>query len=122
MACLFGSNRLNAQDIQSAEAFNAAVKWKSANEATQLLLIRIDNMNVQLPGFQVGSQPYDNVLRRVAYYKAILDALEDGKSLADALNESLDAAATLGNTKEVSYTPKVVLRAIHEETRLFLSN
>jgi uncharacterized SAM-binding protein YcdF (DUF218 family) len=120
--CLLGSVHLCAQNIQSAEAINASIAWKTPTEASQLLLIRIDNMNGQLPGFQVGSQPYDNVLRKVAYYKSILDEIEDGKPLATALENALPAAATLGYTKENNYTSKAVLRAIQEETRILLSN
>jgi hypothetical protein len=120
--CLFGGIQLNGQNIQSATALNASIAWKTPAEATQLLLLRIDNMNSQLSGFQVGSPPYENVLRKVAYYKSILDEIEDGKSLPEALDNALPAAATLGFTKENNYTPKAVVRAIQEETRIFLSN
>jgi hypothetical protein len=39
-----------------------------------------------------------------------------------SLENALPAAATLGYTKEATYTSKVVLRALHEEARVMLVN
>lgn len=120
--CIAAFGNSNAQDIQSLVSLQANGNWKSAEDANRILLERITNMNDQLPSFPEGSQPYDNTLRRVAYYKAILDAVEDGNTLPLAMENAMTAAATLGFTKEETYTPKVLLRAIYEETKVMLSN
>lgn len=65
---------------------------------------------------------YENGVRRVAYYKAIMYEIERGETLPKSLENALPAAATLGYTKEASYTSKVVLRALHEEARVMLVN
>lgn len=110
------------QSMMTASEQEAAISWKSQATIEQMLTDRIVAVNAQLPSFQPGTQPYENALRRVAYYKAIMDAIEDGAAMSRALEQALTAAATLGGTQEVSYTPKVVLRALHDETRILLSN
>jgi hypothetical protein len=117
----FGPNT-SAQTMMSASTMEASTSWKNPTAAMQTLNDRIQAINLQMPGFAVGSQPYENAFRRVAYYKAIMDALEDGQTISAALESSMDAAATLGNTKEVAYTSKVVLRALYDETRILLTN
>ena len=116
-----GSNQLGAQSIQqkaNADAFN----WKSGPDASALLLSQVEVLNQQLPGLTEGTSLYDNTLRRIAYFKAIVVEISRGGSVAESLDLAIPAAATLGFSKEASYTPKITLRALHTETRILLTN
>jgi hypothetical protein len=75
-----------------------------------------------MPGITEGTSLYDNTLRRVAYFKAIIMEISKGANVAEALELSVPAAATLGFEKEASYTPKILLKALHTETRVMLTN
>lgn len=96
--------------------------WKAPEEATNILLAQVTVLNQQMPGLSVGTPLYDNTLRRVAYFKSIIMEISKGASVAEALELSLPAAATLGFEKEASYTPKILLKALHTETRVLLTN
>lgn len=116
-AC-FSSTSGHAQSIQQPGNFN----WKPSEEATNLLLAQVTVLNQQMPGLAVGTPLYDNTLRRVAYFKAIIMEISKGSTVAQALELSLPAAATLGFEKEASYTPKILLNALRTETRILLTN
>ena len=75
-----------------------------------------------MPGLAEGTPLYDNTLRRVAYFKAIINEIGKGATVAEALELSVPAAATLGFEKEASYTPKILLKALQTETRVLLTN
>ncbi len=96
--------------------------WKSIDDAKILLKSHVEMLNQQMPGYTQGTPIYENALRRVAYYKAIVYEIDRGETLSKSLDNALPAAATLGYTKEASYTSKVVLRALHEEARVMLVN
>ncbi len=118
--CLFLSmGALQAQNLQgpSTQQFN----WMDVSEAEAVLNANIAQANQQLPGLTEGTSLYENTLRRVVYYKAILKELGQGTPIETALEKSLTEAATLGGAKEVAYTPKVVLRALFEEVKLQLT-
>jgi hypothetical protein len=114
------SNQVAAQISPNApsEAFN----WKSGAEATTLLLNQVHALEQQLPGLTDGTSLYDNTLRRIAFFKAIVVEIDRGAAVAAALDLAIPAAATLGFSKEASYTPKITLRALHTETRIMLTN
>lgn len=115
------SNNVGAQSLQpniSADAYN----WKSGEATTTLLLGQIEVLTQQLPGMAEGTPMHDNTLRRIAFFKAITVEISRGASVAQSLDLALPAAATLGFSKEASYTPKITLRAIHTETRIMLTN
>jgi hypothetical protein len=96
--------------------------WKPVEEAKGIIAAHVEQLNQQMPGYTVGTPLHDNALRRVAYYKAIVYEIDRGETLAKSLENALPAAATLGYTKEASYTSKVVLRALQEEARVMLVN
>jgi hypothetical protein len=97
-------------------------QWKTVEDANTILLAQISVLNEQMPGLTEGTPLYDNTVRRIAYFKAILDEMRKGAGLAQALELAIPAAATLGFEKEASYTPKVLLRALQTETRVLLTN
>jgi hypothetical protein len=120
LSCIY-SNRLEAQTLTTktnTESFN----WKSAADASALLLSQVQMLEQQLPGLAEGTPLYDNTLRRIAFFKAIVVEIEKGSSVATSLDLAIPAAATLGFSKEASYTPKITLRALHTETRILLTN
>ena len=86
------------------------------------MLAQVSSLNQQMPGFTEGTPLYDNALRRVAYFKAIIYEMDRGETIATALENALPAAATLGYSKEASYTSKVMLRALYQEARGMLTN
>ncbi len=102
---------------QSEQQYN----WLDPTEAMAVLKTDIMQVHQQLPGFTEGTPLYENALRRVIYYKAIVAQLEQGAAVNLAMERSLTEAATLGGAKEVAYTSKVVLRALYEEVRLQLT-
>lgn len=115
------NQRVEAQVLEpkvNAEAYN----WKSGAEATTLLLGQVQLLTQQLPGLTEGTSLYDNTLRRIAYFKAIALEISKGATVAESLDLAIPAAATLGFSKEASFTPKIMLRALHTETRVLLTN
>ena len=104
--------------METPQSYN----WKNEADASTVLLSHIDLLNQQMPSYTEGTSLYDNALRRVAYFKEMLKQIHDGAAVEDAVELALPAAATLGFSKEASYTPKVVLHALHEEARIMLTN
>lgn len=121
LVCLFmTANTVHAQTPTQETTQN--YNWKSIDDAKILLKSHVEMLNQQMPGYTQGTPIYENALRRVAYYKAIVYEIDRGETLSKSLDNALPAAATLGYTKEASYTSKVVLRALHEEARVMLVN
>ncbi len=120
LGCLF----LNATSAlaQTPQTETQTYNWKTVDEARGLLVNHVQQLNQQMPGYTPGTPIYDNALRRIAYYKAIVYEIDRGETLPKSLENALPAAATLGYTKEASFTSKVVLRALQEEARVMLVN
>lgn len=120
LGCLFlSAPSLQAQTPQSeTQTYN----WKKVDEARGILVNHVQQLNQQMPGYTPGTPLHDNAVRRVAYYKAIVQEIDRGETIPKSLENALPAAATLGFTKEASYTSKVVLRALQEEARVLLVN
>ncbi len=117
-SCL-SSTMVHAQNLQApSSSFN----WKTTEDATNILLTQVTVLNQQMPGISPGTSLYDNTLRRVAYFKSIIMEISKGANVAQALDLSIPAAATLGFEKEASYTPKILLKALQTETRILLTN
>ncbi len=114
-SCITG----HAQTLQPPPS---ALNWKSSEDVTNILLAQVTVLNQQIPGISEGTPLHDNTLRRVAYFKAIVLEISKGATVAQALELSIPAAATLGFEKEASYTPKILLKALHTETRVMLTN
>ena len=104
--------------METPQSYN----WKEEATASTVLLAHIELLNQQMPSYTEGTSLYDNALRRVAYFKEMIKQIKDGTAVEDAIELALPAAATLGFSKEASYTPKVVLHALHEEARIMLTN
>lgn len=120
-AVCLSSVTTEAQTLQpkvNTEAYN----WKTPADASALLLSQVQMLNQQLPGLTEGTPIFDNTLRRIAYYKAIVVEIDKGTSIGESLELAVPAAATLGFSKEASYTPKITLRALLTETRILLTN
>lgn len=115
----FSNTQVSAQNAAPAQT---TINWKSSDDVTQILLKQVAMLNQQMPGITPGTPLYDNTLRRIAYFKAIVMEISKGASVAEALELSIPAAATLGFEKEASYTPKILLKALHTETRIMLTN
>ena len=112
--------RTAAQALQTESSQNYT--WKTEADASTVLLAHIQLLNQQMPSYIEGTTLYDNALRRVAYFKEMVQQISQGAAVEDAVELALPAAATLGFSKEASYTPKVVLHALHEEARIMLTN
>jgi hypothetical protein len=120
LLCFFSTTG-NAQSLQAPQSA-ASFNWKTAEDATNILLAQVTVLNQQMPGITVGTPLYDNTVRRIAYFKAIIMEISKGATVAQALELSVSAAATLGFEKEASYTPKIILKALQTETRVLLTN
>ncbi len=112
--------QMSAQALQqeAPQTFN----WKSEEDASAILMSHIQQLSQQMPSYTEGTSLYDNALRRTAYFKEMIKQISEGSAVEDAVELALPAAATLGFSKEVSYTSKVVLHALHEEARIMLTN
>jgi hypothetical protein len=115
------ANRSQAQ-APHTEPQAQTYAWKSSSDAIALLKSQVEMLNQQIPGITEGTPLYDNTIRRVAYFKAIIQEITRGATVADSLDLGLPAAATLGFSKEATYTSKIVLRALREEARVTLTN
>ncbi len=115
------SDRLSAQTLQP-HVNTSTYNWKSGPDATAILLSQVEVLHQQLPGLTEGTPLYDNTLRRIAYFKAIAVEISKGVSVVESLDLAIPAAATLGFSKEATYTPKITLRALQTETRILLTN
>jgi hypothetical protein len=120
LACLLWQPDLNAQTLEGPGS-SSSTGYVSREEALALLEAGVHQANEQLPGLEPTSSLYENTLRRVIYYKAIMREMRNGMPISKAMETTLNEAASLGGLKEVAYTPKVVLRALYEEVRLQLS-
>lgn len=120
LGCLFLS--VPSAQAQTPQSETQTFNWKNVNEARGILINHVQQLNQQMPGYTPGTPLHDNAVRRVAYYKAIVQEIDRGETIPKSLENALPAAATLGFTKEASYTSKVVLRALHEEARVLLVN
>lgn len=114
------STEAQGQALQTQAHQNA--NWVPPATAIALLEDNIETVHDQLPGLEAGTQPHDNALRRVAFYKGIIRELQAGKKVPEAMESALSDAATLGGEKEVSFTSKLILRALYDETKVLLSN
>ena len=114
------TDQMAAQSLQTEAPQN--YNWKTEGDASIVLLAHIQLLNQQMPSYTAGTTLYDNALRRVAYFKEMVQQISQGAAVEDAVELALPAAATLGFSKEASYTPKVVLHALHEEARIMLTN
>lgn len=120
---LLGCLSLNTTQAQTPQPETQQnYNWKPVQEARSVLLNHVQQLNQQMPGYTPGTPLHDNAQRRVAYYKAIVYEIDRGETLPKSLENALPAAATLGYTREASYTSKVVLRALHEEARVMIVN
>jgi hypothetical protein len=119
--CMVMTGQSLAQSPQT-EPQAQAYAWKSSSEAISLLKSQVEMLLQQIPGITEGTPLYDNTIRRIAYFKAIIQEIDRGATVAQSLELSLPAAATLGFSKEATYTSKIVLRALREEARVTLTN
>ena len=110
-----------AQSLQSKEALDQTTNWLAESTAIQVLVSQITLLQAQLPNLTPDTPPYYDSVRRQSYYKAIINALQDGKDIPTALGQALNAGASLGGEKEVAFTYKATLRSLYEETRSLLS-
>lgn len=120
LGCLFLS--VPSVQAQTPQSETQTYNWKKVDEARGILVNHVQQLNQQMPGYTPGTPLHDNAVRRVAYYKAIVQEIDRGETIPKSLENALPAAATLGFTKEASYTSKVVLRALQEEARVLLVN
>lgn len=120
LGCLFW--QLTPACAQEPQPETQTLNWKPLQEAKTILVNHVQQLNQQMPGYTPGTPLYDNAIRRVSYYKAIVYEIDRGENLPKSLENALPAAATLGYTKEASYTSKIVLRALQEEARVMLVN
>lgn len=122
LVCLLTTAANTVQGQTPVSEAQQNYNWKSIDDAKGVLKAHVEQLNSQMPGYTQGTPMYENALRRVAYFKAIVYEIDRGETLPKSLENALPAAATLGYTKEASYTSKVVLRALHEEARVMLVN
>jgi hypothetical protein len=118
--CCLTTGALQSQTPQTES--QVLYNWKSEADARAIMLAQVKTLNDQMPGFTEGTPLYENALRRVAYFKAIIYEIDRGTNVEQSLVNAIPAAATLGYSKEASYTSKVVLRALQEEARVMLTN
>lgn len=99
----------------SAYSVASTVSLVDVDQATVILRDQVTFYHTVLPNHAPGSASYIHTVRRLAYYKDIVHHLGEGKTVVQAISLGLTRGATLGGTKEVSFTTKTELAAIYNE-------
>lgn len=105
----------NAQQIKSAPANDPTVIWLTPTQAQVQLQDKLALLQPQLSGLTPGTAPHTDLLRRIIFYKAILRAVVKEMPAAQAIEQALPDAASLGGVYEQSFTPKAILNALYAE-------
>jgi hypothetical protein len=103
-------NSAEAQTLSGQQNYN----WKSVSEVEAISKQQVEFWHAQGP-YSPGTTNYYNQMRHAAYFKAVVTSLAEGNTVGQAVQNSLNAAATVGGEKEAAFTSKTVLNAIKEE-------
>lgn len=118
LAGLFLSvNSAEAQTISGQQNYN----WKTSSEVESIAKSQVQFWHQQGP-YSPGTTNYYNQMRHAAYFKSVVQYLAEGSSVAEAVNNSLSAAATVGGEKEGAFTSKTVLNAVKQEAIELFTN
>lgn len=118
LAGLFLSvNSAEAQTISGQQNYN----WKSASEVESIAKNQVQFWHNQGP-YSPGTTNYYNQMRHAAYFKSVINFLAEGSTVAQAVNNALPAAATVGGEKEGAFTSKTVLNAVKQEAIELFTN
>lgn len=112
------ANRAEAQtSLSGQQNYN----WKTSSAVEGIAKQQVDFWHQQGP-YSPGTTGYYNQMRHAAYFKAVMNSLAEGNSVAQAVQQSLSAAATVGGEKEAAFTSKTVLNAIKTEAIELFTN
>jgi len=111
----------SAQHIVSKDQMEQSLHWKTAEEAIPVLKAQIDTWHAKLPGLQTGTPEHTNAMRHATYFKAIAQDMLRGKEVSECLENALPWAASLGGTREATFTSKSDLRSLYEEAKGLLT-
>jgi hypothetical protein len=111
---LFGAHSAQAQQSLNGSASTSGVSFKPAQDVVSIAKDQVAFWHQQGP-YSPGTTNYYNQMRHAAYFKAVAAAVESGSTVAEAIEQSLGAAATVGGEKEAAFTSKTVLAAVKEE-------
>jgi len=117
VAGLFFAADAKAQGTMlQGQAFSTnGMNFQTEQEAVATLKNKVETLSVTY-----AYSPATETLRRLAYYKKIMENITNGSTTAQALVESLGAAATIAGTQEAGATSQQQLGAVFTEAKLLL--
>ena len=104
-----------AQQLQQAPWNDPAIVWLPATQARTAVLNLLQQIEPQLADLTPGSGQYNDLLRRIVFYKSILRGIKNALPLPQAIEAALPEAASLGGLYDQSFTPETTLRALFDE-------
>lgn len=111
------ANRAEAQTLSGQQNYN----WKTASEVESIAKSQVEFWHQQGP-YSPGTTNYFNQMRHAAYFKSVILRIAEGSTVAQAVEQSLSAAATVGGEKEAAFTSKTVLNAVKQEAIELFTN
>lgn len=113
-AFLLGANRVQAQSVSTGAtgglyAYPAKVTFVSASEAEDILTVHVDALKAYVNSLPQGSPAYLVGYRASVYYRAILQSVQGGKNVPDAVVDGLGMFLT-EYFNGASYSEKLGLR------------
>ncbi|MEZ4967625.1 MAG: hypothetical protein R2791_20450 [Saprospiraceae bacterium] len=111
-----------AQQLQPAPWNDPAVVWLAPAPAQSAVQDKLDQIEPQLANYTPGTAPHTDLLRRIVFYKSILRSLVKGSAPAQAIQDAVPDAASLGGTKEQAFTSDAEMLALCTEAVDLLSD
>ncbi len=114
VVAMFFANNANAQQSLNSVGASTNTAFKPKAEALQIAKDQVAYWHVQNIGGP-GTPSYNNMVRNAAFFKWFISEVENGTSIANAIEYSLPYASALGGEKETDFTSKTVLNALRQD-------
>ena len=124
VAGLFFSADAKAQGaLLQGQAYSTnGINFLTEQDAIPVLKNKVESLSVTFLYQTPGTPAYNDTLRRLAYYKKIMENISNGTDVAGSLVNSLGSAATLGGSVEAGTTTPQQLGAVFNEAKLLLKS
>jgi hypothetical protein len=115
IAIMLVGGKVGAQTALSTKAggplfeYPAKTSFVSSTEAEQILIAHVEALKAYISGLPQGSPAYNTTYRASVYYRAVLQSVQNGKSVANAI---VDGCALFVSEyfNGASYSEKLGLR------------
>ena len=112
----FTANTAGAQVIQQSNvASQSGINWKSESDAIDAAKTQVGFYAQDLANFSPNQAGYKFNLSRVVFYKTVVELINSGFTVGNAVNSSLTSASTLGGQDTQVVLTRQELMAIYGE-------